>query len=276
MGDSLVEVMGRALRLSVLRRYVDFAAGSLLVYDSLLVLDLEVTFIWQSKWSLMKVMYIVNRYTTFIELILLFIFQTTTRATHCPGLLKAEWVLYVLGIYFAEFIFAMRTYVICGKRKIFWVPIGIFGFGTLLYNLIYNFSILNRVQFLFIGLVIDGCLPVSEGLPLNWSNGWIFVVFLTIYDGAMVILIGLVTLGAWRSDARIRSDLFQVLYGEGVLFYIYILVFSIASQVAVSISNPYLFIFMGRVVRSILASRVMLHIREVAHRRSQSTIIDPR
>ncbi|EKM76372.1 hypothetical protein AGABI1DRAFT_87326, partial [Agaricus bisporus var. burnettii JB137-S8] len=73
MGDSLVEVMGRALRLSVLRRYVDFAAGSLLVYDSLLVLDLEVTFIWQSKWSLMKVMYIVNRYTTFIELILLFI-----------------------------------------------------------------------------------------------------------------------------------------------------------------------------------------------------------
>lgn len=89
--------------------------------------------------------------------------QNGVRSGHFIGKISLEshclqLVLYILGIYVAECrfftatkfhlsnmsyykdIFAMRTYIICGKKKIFWIPVGIFGVGTLLFNIISTFS----------------------------------------------------------------------------------------------------------------------------------------
>ncbi|KAF7762246.1 hypothetical protein Agabi119p4_8839 [Agaricus bisporus var. burnettii] len=252
------------LHLSVVGRYIDIAAGCLVIFDYLLTLDLEIKFIWKSKFNLMKMMYFINRYTTIVNFILICVGWTTTDITICPGLRKAEGVLYILGVYVAEYTFAMRTYVIWQKRKIVWIPLCIFYIGTLFYNFFSYFSMLNQARY-FLLPSFNGCFAKLP--PADFTVWVLDLLFLTSYDTAMVILVGWAAIDMWRSDTKVRSDLFRVLFCEGVLFYIYMLAFSAAALATVSIvkSNPYLFMFMSRCVRSILASRVVLHIREMVH-----------
>lgn len=40
------------------------------VFDFLLVLDLEIKFMWKEKWSMVQVMYFINRYITVLDFIL--------------------------------------------------------------------------------------------------------------------------------------------------------------------------------------------------------------
>jgi len=42
-------------------RFADIAALSVLVYDYLLTFDLEVTYVWGSRWTFVKVLYLVVR-----------------------------------------------------------------------------------------------------------------------------------------------------------------------------------------------------------------------
>ncbi|EKM74997.1 hypothetical protein AGABI1DRAFT_132698 [Agaricus bisporus var. burnettii JB137-S8] len=170
-----------SLQILVVGRYIDMAAGSLIIFDSLLTLDLERKFIWKSKWNMMKVMYIANRYSAILQFIVVCILRTQTDTTHCPGFMKAQ-------------------------GDIILPP-------------------------------FNGCL--ADLLP---SAASMSVVFLVAYDAAMTLFIGWVAFGMWRTDDRVWNHVFKVLYGEGVLFYTYLLALSIAAVVAASISNPYLFI----------------------------------
>lgn len=91
----------------------------------------------------------------------------------------------------------MRTYVICGKRKIFWIPTAIFGVGTLLYKFISYYLTLNHVQCKFWAWPIthrreptsyysrlDIILPPFNGClaDLLPSAASMSVVFLVAYD----------------------------------------------------------------------------------------------
>ncbi|EKM78490.1 hypothetical protein AGABI1DRAFT_107656 [Agaricus bisporus var. burnettii JB137-S8] len=207
-----------ALQLSVVGR----------IFDYLLTLDLEIKFIWKSKFNLMKMMYFINRYTTIVNFILICVGWTTTDVTICPGLMKAEGDT-----------FAMRTYVIWQKRKIVWIPLCIFYIGTLFYNFFSYFSMLNQARY-FLLPPFNGCFAKLP--PADFTVWVLDLLFLTSYDTAMVILVGWAAIDMWRSDTKVRSDLFRVLFCEadrppikGVLFYIYMLAFSAAALATVSI-----------------------------------------
>ncbi|EKM78487.1 hypothetical protein AGABI1DRAFT_107654, partial [Agaricus bisporus var. burnettii JB137-S8] len=204
------------------------------IFDTITTLDLEVEFIWKSEMNIMKGMYFVNRYSAILEFLLT-----------CLRLLRVEGVIYILGIYIAEYVFAKRTSVIWGKSKMVLIPLCLYYIGTFIYNFISYYPILNNAR---------------SDLPS--SDLWIAMLLLVAYDAAMIILISLAAINMWRRSGRFHSHLFRVLYGEGVLFYLYLLAFSIMSLVASKVSNPFLFLFMGRCLRSILASRVILHIRQ--------------
>ncbi|KAJ3503599.1 hypothetical protein NLJ89_g8360 [Agrocybe chaxingu] len=51
---------------------VNGASTAIIVYDWFLTIHLEVATIWSSKWTLTKVLYMISRYTTFLEVALLY------------------------------------------------------------------------------------------------------------------------------------------------------------------------------------------------------------
>jgi hypothetical protein len=108
------------------------------IFDCLLTLDLEIKFIWMSKFNITKAMYFINWYTTILDVVLICIREPPCMPSKFPVLkrhkvqpsptshivkvswkqrvvcsriisyrktglnLLAETVLYILGLYFAE------------------------------------------------------------------------------------------------------------------------------------------------------------------------------
>ncbi|KAF9443581.1 hypothetical protein P691DRAFT_778800 [Macrolepiota fuliginosa MF-IS2] len=103
-----------------------------------------------------------------------------------------------------------------------------------------------------------GCLSRVEGSIL-----WINYLILLIYDVAMLVLIAYPTIQGYRSVHE-HADLVRHVYVEGVLFYIYLLMVDIVCvtlQLTLS-DDIFLFGIPVRTLRSILAARALLHLRE--------------
>jgi len=76
------------------------------------------------------------------------------------------------------------------------------------------------------------------------------------------------TIKDYRSSHR-QTDFVKHIYVEGVLFYFYLLIVDVVS-VTVQMALPddiLLFVIGARMLRSILASRVLLHLREQSQRK---------
>lgn len=57
------------------------------IYDWLLTFDLEVAFVWGSRWNFLKVMYFLNRYDIVFDLVLVYLGEYLSRLVcHSPQL----------------------------------------------------------------------------------------------------------------------------------------------------------------------------------------------
>ncbi|TFK63335.1 hypothetical protein BDN72DRAFT_734017, partial [Pluteus cervinus] len=50
--------------------FLPVASSTLYLYDLLLSLDLEVDLLWPSKWTLIKVFYLLQRYLPLIDMVI--------------------------------------------------------------------------------------------------------------------------------------------------------------------------------------------------------------
>ncbi|KAJ3482312.1 hypothetical protein NLI96_g7065 [Meripilus lineatus] len=99
--------------------YTDAAAAALLIWDYFLTFDLEVSLMWPSEWSIIKILFFLTRYLPFFDVTLVMYYQIkpniteeTCRRTYEP----AGWLI-VIGIIIAEIILVVRTWAIWGRGK---------------------------------------------------------------------------------------------------------------------------------------------------------------
>ncbi|KAF8999600.1 hypothetical protein BDQ17DRAFT_1328139 [Cyathus striatus] len=53
-----------------MRNYLHMASLALCVFEHFITANLEITYIWKSRWNLIKVLYIFARYSTYVDVIL--------------------------------------------------------------------------------------------------------------------------------------------------------------------------------------------------------------
>ncbi|EKM82181.1 hypothetical protein AGABI1DRAFT_105505, partial [Agaricus bisporus var. burnettii JB137-S8] len=241
----LVEEIAKGLQVS---RNVNY-------FDWLLVSESEIRLVWNAEGVKMKVLYSLTRYLPIIYFPLLvpFISACFTIATHSAAL-----------------VVTIRTWAVWGKAK--YMTYILFGTYAVVFALILVFYIISlkyTSQFLF-GHAADpevfrgfpfGCVPkyTSRYLPAA-------LMVEAVYDTGSIItalmLIRGISLYQWGKNSR----LFQTLYRDGIVFYVCITVVSIANVVLLS-SRPLqgnyyvLLLSMQGGVRSVLACRIILHIR---------------
>jgi len=107
-------------------KYMNFASLAVFVYDYLLTLELELTLIWSSDWSIGKILFLLSRYSTFIDvpLILYFTMKPDIPVVQCSPICHLSTWFYIFGIVMAEAILVLQTYALwaCSRRiKIFLV-----------------------------------------------------------------------------------------------------------------------------------------------------------
>ncbi|EJC98750.1 uncharacterized protein FOMMEDRAFT_161583 [Fomitiporia mediterranea MF3/22] len=212
--------------------YIDTACFAILFYDYLLTLEDERTLIWQSNWSLPKVVFLVTRYLPYIDLSITAMrhFKAMTPDA-CQRNYKAGGLVIDMGICLAELIPILRTWAIWGQSRTITIVLFIWSainFGT---DLVLVALYFNSVRFTSLPVGLSGCLV---------SNGNSLLV------GAWVIL---------------------MVFEAGAIFYVYIFALSVANVIVIA-SFPRdfaaLLASVERVAHAVLMERLVITLRKAA------------
>ncbi|KAF9001283.1 hypothetical protein BDQ17DRAFT_1426573 [Cyathus striatus] len=255
--------------------YLDVASISILVLDYFLTLELEIKYIWSTKWSTLSLMFLFTRYLPFVEssVLLYRIFAPGLSTETCNQVYKVNALLILVGIVVAEIILSRRTWAVWGRNKIVGIGLIIFWFSATIPAIPVIVLFSGTAKFVdppyhpFRGCFLQGG---SRILSIEW-------ILLMIYDGGLLTLMAVqalrtLTIGnetflkAFFTSSR-PGELLKPMLKDGILYYFYLFVLSALNVIvirAMPIDYLNLLTMLERVIHAILTCRVVLHIRDSA------------
>ncbi|KAE9404509.1 hypothetical protein BT96DRAFT_419698 [Gymnopus androsaceus JB14] len=234
--------------------YIDVAMLTLLSYDYFLSLAQEITYVWPSNWGFVKVLYLISRYSPFIDTILAVAERLNPDIDigACNSIMTFNTIFAGLGIGISDLVLIIRTYTVYQRSR----------------------KVLVVLIVTWISVAVE---PSIAGIPSCFLAGESktgLINFISLLAGETVVVA--LTLWqalrqqyfkfgfAWSSDAT--QNLIVTFYRDGVLFYMCILPITLANALLLAFASPELQVLQTplRVMHSILCCRLVIHIREVA------------
>ncbi|KAF9266799.1 hypothetical protein L218DRAFT_996361 [Marasmius fiardii PR-910] len=263
--ESASEMWLKALDNERIISYVDVCSSTLLVYDVLTNLDIEIEHIWMRKWSYFTVLYVVQRYLPIFDTAMVTLrehFAVNLSVHDCHSSYYVSGWSNLVGIMLSEIVLTLRVWAVW-KRNIS-VAIGLVLFlvacwtpCTILIEQFLHIMEFNDVK-------LRGCFLVrgSETFYLCW-------VMLMVYDTGTFVLIFIPGVKAYQRNGR--SELVRTIYQDGVIYFAFISLLSIINVIVIIVLPSDLVLLLTsfeRVMHSLLTSRAILHIRQVCSQHS--------
>ncbi|PFH46130.1 hypothetical protein AMATHDRAFT_70597 [Amanita thiersii Skay4041] len=231
-------------------------------FDYMLLLPLEVKYIWPSRWSHIKVLYIIMRYLPFFSILCIVLADIPGRRPDtCWKLVVGYSYGLMIGILTAEAILTLRVWAIyLHDRKL--------GFTFLFVYSSFSISVLG-----FVGTLLPGvkfatlplpnaptCFIVASSRKLS-----VFWFLLAGYDAFQCLLLGRRAIIAFKYGGKTRLSNF--IYKDGIMYYMYTMLMSVLGMILILTLPPeYTRLTVGptHVIHTALTSRVVLHTRRLA------------
>jgi len=240
--------------------YVTISFFTLMAYDCIISLGREVTRIWYSRWSLVKVLYLYARYAPFISMSI----AVQERLSSTCRFMTFTTVFAGATIGVTDLILMLRTYSIYNKsRKI----LAVFVLSWLIISGVAIWSV-TKLTGSFIFQDIETSLSSSSCFLEQESSSAGIVCYIGLFAAEAVI--GLATFWKTVDSYRKSGSLNQIVsmvYCEGLFYYILIIPLTFANVAVILFAKD---TFLGlldspiTVMHSILCCRLVLHIREVS------------
>jgi len=249
-------------------RYMGAVSAAILIYDYLLTFRRELKYIWHSPWTLVKVIYICSRYMPFVDTPLAIVFRDflVGLSDHtCRTMLGLVSWLYVVGMTLTELILVIRTWAVWGRNR--WIALTLFVHSVASFVAV-SYSTSQYVKSLQFAVMpqFHGCFGIAASniLLVNWA---LFMVMESIYLSLMLANIYTV----YKQHHSI-TDLYRVLLHDGVTYFAILFILSALNLIIVTTRTDLssLLATPVRVIHSVLAARMLLHIRELGSRTSQA------
>lgn len=246
--------------------YADIAAITLLLHDYFLTIHLEINYVWNSKWSFVKLLYLIIRYIPFITLIFVFALNIPGLETqNCMSITRAYVVMLTFGSGICEIILTLRTWAICGRGAKMGIAFLLFFlFKTMIAYVLEGFW-WSQLQYMLWPTGQDdstGLCLVVHSSKIVWGS-WITVV---VFETVVVFLLALQATSAYKSGGV--SELALVVYRDGLMYYVYLMAAFIAAAVSIILLPPEMYRFLSGPAHAVhvsLTARVILHARKQAH-----------
>ncbi|KAJ7584801.1 hypothetical protein C8J56DRAFT_135401 [Mycena floridula] len=260
--DELVAQIIQALHHKQIISYVDVIGCAVFLYDYTLTLEREISLIWGSGWSFMRVLYTLQRYLPFVDTICLTLFHqfaTGLSTEACTEIYQAAIVTIMCGFLVSQVILTVRIWAVWHRGFAIAVALGLVLLGVLGFQLMVAIVWIKSVVFTIPPVPYQGCFVAagSRILVLFWVSPMVF-------DFVCFVLMTIPAIKSYRTGGN--SALMTTVYRDGVVYYLYIFLFT-AMNVVVVTSLPTdlmaLFATFERGMYSILTSRTVLRIREV-------------
>jgi len=253
------------------KAYINLATATILAFDYFLTLNLERELIWKRSWSLITILFLITRYSPFLD--------TAAAMTHYMVYFPSEYVClftyqiqavsYLIGLCASEYLLLTRTVAVWGnERRVFLVLV-------ILWILTAVFSVFFEEKYIAVGssagtsIRIEGivfniqCPAVVPATVLYLGAPWILIL---CFDTVLVCLI--LPKALLHRDLG-KTDLYDAVYVNGFRFYLYTFATSVANIVILLYPFPpgahkVDLMPLDRVLHAILAERLILSIRGAA------------
>ncbi|PPR01741.1 hypothetical protein CVT24_001561 [Panaeolus cyanescens] len=257
-------------RLQLVRTF-DLIACTMFVYDWALTLDLEIAMVWKSNWNLMKVLFLIQRYLPFIDtvfLVLLLKFGLGMDNAICKRVYAASGYLMASGTAISELILTLRVWAVWHRDKRLTILLPMVVVGIWVPIMYYMYIFLNSLQFATLPKALLDLHDTQCFIVKADSRFYLVWLLLMIMDAVILFLMMIPGYKAYRAGGD--SALYQTVYRDGAIYYLYLFALSTINIVLIRVlphGYENLLTPIERGVHSMLTSRVLLHIR--AHSRGE-------
>ncbi|KAJ8088108.1 hypothetical protein PM082_013659 [Marasmius tenuissimus] len=247
------------------------ACFAILIYDTIITFDQEYRYIWQRKWHFLEILYFCIRYTPFIDTTIAVYKRLDPTFSKCDGLGTFTTIFSGFGVGLSELILMIRTYALYNSSRrilvffvVLWLSVGGVSFWAITR---WTHSADSYVQ------IFPPEATTSVTCYLGRASNIGLVCYLSLLAGETVIVLMTTwkALSTWWTTAHElsfkTSPLIVSLHRDGILFYFCILPFTIVNVIAVLRLPEGLLLIADtplRIVHSILACRLVLHVRCIA------------
>ncbi|KZT21778.1 hypothetical protein NEOLEDRAFT_1138998 [Neolentinus lepideus HHB14362 ss-1] len=257
-----------AHRLQVVR-YTQVASMAVLIAEWFFVIGEEVEYVWKAPWTYMKVLYLLSRYTPFLDtpFNLLNYLRPRISPKACLVNYKIAATSTFVGMNISEYILIIRTHALYRRSKTMgWI----LGGGVVICTIVGVITLALFETSLVFGPLpspeIPGCL-LQEGSDIVFAN---FVILL-LWELLIVILTAYKAIRDFRIS---NGPVLQTLYRDGIIFFFFLLTLSTANIIVFVVAPlEYLDLFdtLTRCLHSIICCRVLLNLRGAANESDSPT-----
>lgn len=253
-------------------RAVGLSGYTLLVWDFLLTFEDELRYIWPTRWSIVKIIFLANRYGNLIGLGIVNAQQTglfrSSSRSFCFDYTLISTILFFLSYTSIPILVLLRAWALLRhRRKIAYTLIALF-----IFNVTVSLSILAY------GLVLSGydafIMTNIIGTCINFVPSWAWVIWLPgIVLESGVFALTVVSLQQYSQGSI--SPLIRTLYRDGITFFAASL-FSSVFNIAIWVRYPadprnLLAIVMCLCVVNVAGQRLVLELRIINARSEELT-----
>ncbi|KAF8520702.1 hypothetical protein JB92DRAFT_3141433 [Gautieria morchelliformis] len=257
MDAELSSFIASSLKQHVLPDYFNVAGVMLLIYDHMLTLDVEVGFTWSARWSVAKVLYLMVAYLSFSVSIVIFGSYASSAylPSSCTMNRQACEMLLACLMCIGELILIFRTWVIFGRRKM--LGIGLIVSSAATVALVLSIMVYSFEQIKY----IPDPNPDRRRCLLIEGAGRIGFVNFVIFTGIDSVIVGMTMYHGRQHFRTSSSNIVVTLYRDGMLYYIYMLSFSIFNIVTMVAFSAMVLDEVQALLHAVLIKRILLNLR---------------
>ncbi|KAJ8089964.1 hypothetical protein PM082_018542 [Marasmius tenuissimus] len=216
----------------------DYSAASLVIYDILLNLDLEICLIWWSPWTAVKALHLFQRYLALVDVVGLHFYplliglrkvHTLTDPGPCMLATKAIFWIGFIGVLLAEALMSLRIWAVWRQNKCITVVLGALYIGCFTPLAIYYGKFVNGIickscpspSFLSFSLpnVVANppfSIPNREGCFVAGGNNLLYMTWTML---AVFILMMIPVAQLYHGGGK--AGVTKIMYQDGITYFVF-------------------------------------------------------
>ncbi|KAL4257128.1 DUF6533 domain-containing protein [Pleurotus pulmonarius] len=247
--------------------YIPIASGALLGYDYILTVYDERNLVWKAKWSVGKVLFLLTRYPTFVDvgMAVYHNIAPSIPPETCVLLYNVSGWMVIIGMIIAEIIMVIRVWALWGNSKIVGAILVVLSIIGVVVTAISYALFSGSLEFIATDTIAPGLIGCLPGRGTNI----VFIGYLVLmaYEALVMILLLLKGVQHFR---HVSTRFLYAFYQDGIVYYGVLLLISVLNVIVLLTGpreNANLLTTLQRTFHSILSARMLLQLRKSAQRR---------